>query len=519
MLSLSGLSMAQQEDEHSLEAQFAAAVKVIQSLPEEGLFQLSDDMMLMFYKYYKQATMGPCNSPRPLGFWDTRGKAKWDAWSALGNMKKEEAMKNYIDHIQLILETIPISEDVSELVEKLGDFYTEGEEEEVGWESDKRPFTRPFAEHAEELLQSIKKPKMEGYGDLWEDIQNLQQTESSVHGLSGSSEEEEGSNNRSEVERKEGNGVWRCEEDEEEEEFWDDNINTVDGDKEKGRDWSPDPRFLMVDDKRWRSDLKGSSSSMEPSMSSLTNGTHSSLNSELEEEELAFNPCMHINGHVSGPSYAAPERNHRPADSDNEEFCDSMEHLAMEESASKGLPPASAVASASPNNLWFESNTSLKEPENDFLGDLYLTDRAGLRKHKINLSRRGKEYQSPEITSNPLRCASVDVSCGCLSMSRHPVGVTRGNVKEQIATALLRLQHDMADVLHRLHALEELTRSQSRSSSPRQEDFLSVSLKFLRPSWWPFDSSPLTVLLTTLWPLVTHWLIQLYLQRRRRKIP
>uniref|UniRef100_A0A1A7XUX7 Acyl-Coenzyme A binding domain containing 5b n=1 Tax=Iconisemion striatum TaxID=60296 RepID=A0A1A7XUX7_9TELE len=445
MLSLSGLSMAQQEDEHSLEAQFAAAVKVIQSLPEEGLFQLSDDMMLMFYKYYKQATMGPCNSPRPLGFWDTRGKAKWDAWSALGNMKKEEAMKNYIDHIQLILETIPISEDVSELVEKLGDFYTEGEEEEVGWESDKRPFTRPFAEHAEELLQSIKKPKME--------------------------------------------------------------------------DWSPDPRFLMVDDKRWRSDLKGSSSSMEPSMSSLTNGTHSSLNSELEEEELAFNPCMHINGHVSGPSYAAPERNHRPADSDNEEFCDSMEHLAMEESASKGLPPASAVASASPNNLWFESNTSLKEPENDFLGDLYLTDRAGLRKHKINLSRRGKEYQSPEITSNPLRCASVDVSCGCLSMSRHPVGVTRGNVKEQIATALLRLQHDMADVLHRLHALEELTRSQSRSSSPRQEDFLSVSLKFLRPSWWPFDSSPLTVLLTTLWPLVTHWLIQLYLQRRRRKIP
>uniref|UniRef100_A0A1A8IU36 Acyl-Coenzyme A binding domain containing 5b n=1 Tax=Nothobranchius kuhntae TaxID=321403 RepID=A0A1A8IU36_NOTKU len=226
--------MAQEEDEHSLEAQFAAAVKVIQSLPEEGLFQLSDDMMLMFYKYFRQATMGPCNSPRPLGFWDTRGKAKWDAWSSLGNMTKEEAMKNYIDHIQLILEAIPISEDVSELVEKLGDFYTEGEE--VGWETDKRPFTRPFAEHKEELLQSIKKPKMEGYGDLWEDIQNLQQTDSSVRGPGGRpGEQEEGSVNRSEVQRNEESSVWRrSEEDEEdEEEFWDDNINTMDGDKER----------------------------------------------------------------------------------------------------------------------------------------------------------------------------------------------------------------------------------------------------------------------------------------------
>uniref|UniRef100_A0A1A8F654 Acyl-Coenzyme A binding domain containing 5b n=1 Tax=Nothobranchius korthausae TaxID=1143690 RepID=A0A1A8F654_9TELE len=417
--------MAQEEDEHSLEAQFAAAVKVIQSLPEEGLFQLSDDMMLTFYKYHKQATMGPCNSPRPLGFWDTRGKAKWDAWSSLGNMTKEEAMKNYIDHIQLILETIPISEDVSELVEKLGDFYTEGEE--VGWETDKRPFTRPFAEHKEELLQSIKKPKMEGYGDLWEDIQNLQQTDSSVHGPGGRSEQEEGSVNRSEVQRNEENAVWR-------------------------RDWSPDRRFLMVDDKRWRSDTKGSSSSMEPSMSSLTNGTHSSLNSELEEEELAFNTCMHINGPVCDPSYAAPGETQRPADSDNEEFCDSMEHLAMEESASKGLLSASGVASTSPNSLWFESYTTLKEPENVFLGDL--------GKHNSSLSRKGRGSQSPKITSSPLRCVSVGASCSCLSMSRHPVGVTRGNVKEHIATALLRLRRDVADVLHRLHALEERTRAQ-----------------------------------------------------------
>ena len=37
-------------------------------------------------------------------------------------------------------------------------------------------------------------------------------------------------------------------------------------------------------------------------------------------------PCILIDN-----SGAIPEKNHRTADSDNEEFCDSMEHLAMEE--------------------------------------------------------------------------------------------------------------------------------------------------------------------------------------------
>lgn len=128
-----------------------------------------------------------------------------DTWNSLGNMTKEEAMRNYIEHIQLvnlfqrksthftlciiktlyvsyliiscslfvlinltlrqstfllswyhvhfgscqILETIPISEEVSELVQKLGNFYTEvdKEEEEKGNESEQRAFTRPFTDH------------------------------------------------------------------------------------------------------------------------------------------------------------------------------------------------------------------------------------------------------------------------------------------------------------------------------------------------------------------------------------
>ncbi|XP_010748049.2 acyl-CoA-binding domain-containing protein 5A isoform X3 [Larimichthys crocea] len=448
MSSSMGLSMAQEEDGHSLEAKFAAAVKVIRSLPEEGPFQPSDDMMLMFYSYYKQATMGPCNIPRPAGFWDSHGKAKWDAWSSLGNMTKEEAMKNYVEDIQLILETIPISDEVSDLIQTLDNFYTvvDGEEDEAEAEEngvDRKPFTRPFAQHA---------------------------------------------------------------------------------------DWNSDPRLLMVEDKRWRSDTMGSSSSMEPSMSSFTNGTHSSLNSEVEDEELAcsmepsvrYNSYMHFNGHLNDYNDAVHEKNHRSTDSDNEEFCDSMEHLAMEEGQStiKNVSPRSGATSLRQRDLWFESNTTLNAGEDQALmGDSYFKEGISTSQHNSSLSRRGRGSQSPRPTCSSQQRVSVDATCCCVSQSSHSVSAARGNINEQIATALLRLQHDMATVLDRLQALEALTLSQSRPSSPRLEDSLPVAQKFLRPSWWPFDFCPLTVAFTALWPLIAHWLVQIYLQRKRRKIP
>lgn len=67
---------------------------------------------------------------------------------------------------------------------------------------------------------------------------------------------------------------------------------------------------------------------------------------------------------------------------------------------------------------------------------------------------------SPRATCSSQPCVTVDASCCCVSQSIRPVSAVRGNVNEQIATALLRLQHDMAAVLDRLHALEALTLSQ-----------------------------------------------------------
>ncbi|TNN81437.1 ATP-dependent zinc metalloprotease YME1L1 [Liparis tanakae] len=383
--------MAQEEDAHSLEAKFVAAVKVIRSLPEEGPFQPSDDMLLMFYSYYKQATLGPCNISRPLGFWDTSGKDKWDAWSSLGKMTKEEAMRNYVEDIQLILETIPISDEVSDLVEKLGNFYTEvnrGEEEEdEDNEEDQRPFTRPFASPSGSVSDS-----------------------------------------------------------------------------------TPGPKLLMVD-KGWRSDTTGSCSSMEPSMSSFTNGTQSSLNSEVEEEELAccmepsvqHNSYMHFNGQLSGHTDAFPEKTHHSTDSDNEEFCDSMEHLAMEKglSTSRILTAGAGAASARQRELRFESNTTPKGGEDQVLmGDSYLKEGISASRHNSSWSGRGRGSQSPRATRSSHRAASVDAACCRVPQSRHSISSVQGNVNKQIAAALLRLQHDMATVLQRLRAVEALTVSQ-----------------------------------------------------------
>lgn len=57
--------------------------------------------MLRFYAYFKQATEGPNTAPKPA-FWEVVKKAKWDAWTKLGNMPKEEAMTNYVEELKKV---------------------------------------------------------------------------------------------------------------------------------------------------------------------------------------------------------------------------------------------------------------------------------------------------------------------------------------------------------------------------------------------------------------------------------
>eukprot|EP00009_Paramoeba_aestuarina_P000894 CAMPEP_0201515002 /NCGR_PEP_ID=MMETSP0161_2-20130828/6688_1 /ASSEMBLY_ACC=CAM_ASM_000251 /TAXON_ID=180227 /ORGANISM="Neoparamoeba aestuarina, Strain SoJaBio B1-5/56/2" /LENGTH=259 /DNA_ID=CAMNT_0047911703 /DNA_START=61 /DNA_END=841 /DNA_ORIENTATION=+ len=57
---------------------------------------LSDAQKLQFYGLYKQVTEGKCNTSCP-SFWDLTGKAKWNAWNALGDLSSEKAKEELFD--------------------------------------------------------------------------------------------------------------------------------------------------------------------------------------------------------------------------------------------------------------------------------------------------------------------------------------------------------------------------------------------------------------------------------------
>lgn len=104
------------------EEKFNAAVNVIRNLPKNGAYQPSNEIMLRFYSYYKQATEGPCQQPKPA-FWDLIRKAKWDAWMRLGNMSRTEAMNNYVEELKKIVETMSYTDNVATFLGSLDSFY------------------------------------------------------------------------------------------------------------------------------------------------------------------------------------------------------------------------------------------------------------------------------------------------------------------------------------------------------------------------------------------------------------
>ncbi|XP_065166983.1 acyl-CoA-binding domain-containing protein 5 [Atheta coriaria] len=98
------------------EEKFHAAVNVIRSLPKNGSYQPSHDLMLRFYAYFKQATQGPVSGSRPA-FWDIVGRAKYDAWKKLGDMSKQAAMAKYVDELHTIVETMSYSDKVASFLD------------------------------------------------------------------------------------------------------------------------------------------------------------------------------------------------------------------------------------------------------------------------------------------------------------------------------------------------------------------------------------------------------------------
>ncbi|EPB71457.1 acyl CoA binding protein [Ancylostoma ceylanicum] len=102
---------------HSLEEQFNAAVEIIQNLPKQGPIQPTMDQKLKMYGFFKQATVGQCNKEKPY-FFNVEERLKWNAWNALGNMPKEEAMAEYVE---LLLATCEKAENEHNIDDFLND--------------------------------------------------------------------------------------------------------------------------------------------------------------------------------------------------------------------------------------------------------------------------------------------------------------------------------------------------------------------------------------------------------------
>ncbi|NXO01754.1 ECI2 isomerase, partial [Rhinopomastus cyanomelas] len=81
----------------------AATMQVSQKDFEKAQEQLKllkkdpgNETKLKLYALFKQATEGPCNSPKP-GMLDFVKKAKWDAWNALGSLSQDSARQKYTE--------------------------------------------------------------------------------------------------------------------------------------------------------------------------------------------------------------------------------------------------------------------------------------------------------------------------------------------------------------------------------------------------------------------------------------
>uniref|UniRef100_A0A7C8Z2X7 ACB domain-containing protein n=1 Tax=Opuntia streptacantha TaxID=393608 RepID=A0A7C8Z2X7_OPUST len=57
--------------------------------------KFKNDVALLLYALYQQATFGPCNVPKPSA-WSPVEQSKWQSWNGLGNMASTEAMRLFV---------------------------------------------------------------------------------------------------------------------------------------------------------------------------------------------------------------------------------------------------------------------------------------------------------------------------------------------------------------------------------------------------------------------------------------
>lgn len=89
------------------QAKFNASSQKMTALGEK-LKKMTNDEQLQLYGLYKVGTVGKVNTDRP-GFFDPKGKAKWDAWKAVENISQEEAWAQYVSVANGLLDKYDLS--------------------------------------------------------------------------------------------------------------------------------------------------------------------------------------------------------------------------------------------------------------------------------------------------------------------------------------------------------------------------------------------------------------------------
>ncbi|XP_056155394.1 acyl-CoA-binding domain-containing protein 5A [Lampris incognitus] len=515
--------VSMEDEKHLAMLKFEAAVKVIKSLPPDGSFQPSNDMMLKFYSYYKQATLGPCNIPRP-GFWDAVGKAKWDAWNSLGDMSKEEAMAAYVEEMKLILEGMPITDEVEEFLRIIGPFYELVDE--------KKTITQ---------ISDLST----GFGSLMIEKPSKSFTKSIIRTMemNGTLESRptrvKPKDKPLELKEKE-EEVLEEDDDEEDDDNEDEEEVVITEVKKDKKAVSSLPKKKGT---ARRSKVPLSNGKVANGVTHLTNETHSkaALNHDGPPGGTVSSSESQLNGHHIDPSGDMVTSHHLASDSDSEVYCDSVDQFGQEESSEHNhsmddleeeesqlpLPPLGEP------QLTSETQEDLQGPPEGirFGGEDSKTGGAISQKQRLNTDmpdgsvvRRGRGKTSSSRSSSVGSGAQQSMQgCGDGDGDGQPRGraarTPGGNLNEQIVVALARLQEDMQSVLERLHTLEALTATQARSMalSPTYAP-LPTNKSSKKPSWWPLDVSPSTLAFVVIWPFVVQWIIRLCLQRRRRRM-
>ncbi|XP_053351047.1 acyl-CoA-binding domain-containing protein 5A isoform X2 [Clarias gariepinus] len=481
------------------EQRFDAAVKVIQSLPANGSFQPSNEMMLKFYSYYKQATLGPCNIPRP-GFWDPVGKVKWDAWHSLGDMPKEDAMTAYVDDLKLILESMPMTEQVEQLLQVLGPFYelVDGKKK-ISQVSDLtvglgNMMSAPPKSVTKSVIRTMEmNGTLDGYGPKKADAPTIKEKEK------------------------------------EDEDDDDDDDDDDSGDENEEEDQSEQLQKVSALKKKSSAEKGLANGRIEQKGSPVTNGTpcsKSDLNGKDAEENDG--EIRHVNGHATDDDEDVLSAHHVASDSDSEVYCDSVDQFGAEEQSGDYhviLPQEKSHSTQEKlHSSEIGSETLMREQDgvqhggedgkkNGGGGGGVQRTSLSMGRHGSSLIRRGRGSRTSESgVTGSLQGA------GGAGERRGSDGAGGGDLNEQIVVVLTRLQEDMQSVLERLHTLEALTASQARSAALPSEYLLPPASRTRRPSWWPFDVSPGTVAFALVWPFIAQWLIRMYFQRWRRRL-